>query len=411
MAKKKVAKKKTKRTGHSKVTVGLVIDDENILQQVNEALSEKSSPEEGGNNSRVKVLGQWKDLNVGFNMLKEYKPTISIIGLCSKENTSVHTLAERVSISLPETHIFMIGTDKDPEVMIKAMRAGTKEFLTAPLDSAELLNSVERIKTSLERREDGLSPRFIGVASVKGGSGATTLAVNLAVALRRVTHKRVLLMDACCHGGGGDVALFLNLKYSYSLRDVFENIDRLDSALLEGYMVEHSSGLRVIPGMEIADFVHEGCSINVEALRFLFNFLSTEFDYTIVDIGYAFARETLEILKLLDSTLLVMPIASLPSVRNAKQGLEVLGELDLLENTKLVLNRYDSFTKGASFIAIDDIVKTLSTPIFCTIPNDWMLVTECTNLGSAVVTEKRNSPIAQRFLSLAEHLSKAEVPK
>lgn len=381
-----------------RVSVALVIDDEIVLREANEVFS-RSYPDGG-----VKILGQWQDFNAGFTMLKECKPTIAIIGVYSEENKGALLLAEKVSASLPETHVFIISTNKEAETLLSAMRAGIKECLVAPIDTDELMGAVERAKKQVDIKRG--SPSLIGVVSVKGGIGATTVAVNLAVALKRVTQKNVLLVDN--HVSGGDVALFLNLQYSHTLKDIIDNISRLDSALLSGYTVEHPSGIRVIPGMEMLNQSSDSTN-RVSALQQLFNFLRAESKYTVVDIGYVSSNATLETLKILDSILLVLTL-ELATIRNAKQILAIFEELGLLKKTKLVVNRYDKrYTKGGSTITPGDLVKTLNMPIFHTIPNDYMAISECINLGLPIIMEKPKSPISQSFLQLAKLVSTADV--
>ncbi len=384
-----------------KLTVGLVIDNENILQQVNEAIS-KNFPQNNG--SSVAVLGQWTDLGLGFDMLRDCRPDIAIIGLCSREKTDVYSLAERVTLSLPNTQLFIISEEKDPEIMLKTMRVGAREYLTTPLDDAELLNAIHRIKAALEVKMGTVSPRLIGVVSAKGGVGCTTVAVNLAVALRLATNKRVLLMEGCV---GGDVTLFLNLKYRHTLKDVIENLDRLDSTLLTSYTVEHSSGVRIIPAMELGDYMFNSIpAMNKEATQFLVHLLSKDYDYIIADLGTDISKNALEILRMLDTILLVFPL-ELSALRSVRQKLAVFEQLDLHQNTKLVVNRYDKLlAKGATAISLEDVVKTVNKPIFCTIPDDYGLVSEAINLGLAVVMEKRKSHVAQSFLKLVDLVSR-----
>jgi pilus assembly protein CpaE len=128
-----------------------------------------------------------------------------------------------------------------------------------------------------------------------------------------------------------------------------------------------------------------------------------------VDIGYDFSNSMLEFLKILDSILLILSL-DLAAVRNAKHILTIFGELDLLAKTKLVINRYDKrYAKSGSAITPQDLVKTLNMPIFHSIPNDYITISECINLGLSVVTEKHKSPITQSFLKLAELVSTADV--
>ena len=390
------------------MTISVIVNDEKFLRQVNGILSKNFPTEEAGD-SRVKVVGQTTDLTLGLNRLKEEKPTIAIIGLASKDERGVSLLAERTSEKLPDTCIFIISAKKDPDVIIKAIRAGCKEFIVPPLET-NLLGAINRVHTSMERKA-GPGPRTIGVVSFKGGSGATIVAVNLATALKSLTKQKILLMDMR-QGGGGDVALYLNLKYKYTMVDIVNNMDRLDSTLLSNYLSDHSSGIKVLPAVGFLEQLREPqatFSKSEEILEQFLEFLKTEFSYTVIDVGYAFNLESLELLRMLDDILLVVTL-DLANISNARQGLAVLKEIGMLEKTKLVVNRYDKhYAKAAAAICVNDIVKTLNMPILCNIPNDYLLISECINLGLTATIDKSKSNVAQKYFELAKLVSRERV--
>lgn len=383
-----------------RVTIALAINDEEILRHVNKIVTTKL-PADG-----FQVVGQWTDLSAAFDIIKDYRPAIAVLGVYTADSAGVHALAEKISLSLPETQVFLISTNKDPETLLKAMRVGVKEYLAAPVDEVELVNALQRIKTAAELKASITGPCTIGVISTKGGSGCTTVAVNLAAALRLVTQRKVVILDVC---GGGDVALFYNVKYHHTLKEVLENLDRLDSTLLKSYTVEHSSGVHIIPAIELGDAVRGTMNaFGKEAFQFLIHLLAKEYNYVIFDMGCNLSKDVIETLKMLDTILVVLQL-ELSALRNTRQDLLILGEAGLSPNTKLIVNRFDKrYVKGGSVISTEDVVKTLNTPVFCTIPNDYFMVSESINLGNVLVIEKRKSSIAQSFLRLAELITKGK---
>src|SRR3989338_1302022 len=389
---------------NSKITVALLINDEGVLREVNEIIN-KHYPSGMKGDSYIQIVGRWTDFTLGLKAIGDFKPTITIIGVCIKDDTGVASLARRVADLLPDTCIFVIGAEKDPDIILKVMMAGCKEFLTSPLESP-ILEGINRVGESIEFKSRGGSS-IIGVATFKGGSGASVLSLNLAVALKLLNHKDTLLVDGCI--GGGDIALYLNIKHKYTLRDVMQNLNRLDTTLLSGYSVEHSSGVDVIPSLGFMEHLKEVSSDLFKdkgAVQFLFDFLKTEYSYIVIDVGHVVSPDTIDVLKLMDATLLVMTL-DIASINNTKEGLLAVEKAGFLEKTHLVVNRYDKrYANGLTAISVDDVVKTLGMPVLCTIPNDYFTVVECVNLGLVAVTDKRKSVLAGGFLDLAELVSK-----
>ena len=98
--------------------------------------------------------------------------------------------------------------------------------------------------------------RVLAFFGAKGGVGTTTLAVHLAMHLVRQHNRRTLIID---HKHQlGHVALYLGLKATqYHFDELLRNVDRLDTELLNGYAIRHSSGLVVIASPDISSKYYE----------------------------------------------------------------------------------------------------------------------------------------------------------
>lgn len=146
---------------------------------------------------------------------------------------------------LPAVNIFGIGELSQPQVIVNAMRAGAREFLERPPTPTALLEAFVRVasaqRKTLKNAERG---RIFTVLNAKGGCGATTIAVNLALCMQAEKGQTALLDLAQL----GHCALHLNAKPNFSVGDVLKNLHRLDSSLLESFMTRHSSGLHLLAG-------------------------------------------------------------------------------------------------------------------------------------------------------------------
>ena len=167
--------------------------------------------------------------------------------------TDNHTLAlraiELIHQEVRDAAIFAVGSMSQPQVIVSAMRSGAREFIERPTTTTDLLEAFVRL-TAAQRKVDREGPRgkVFTVVNAKGGSGATTTAVNLALALHSA-HGNVALVDIAPLG---HAALHMNLKPQFTVADAIRNLHRLDSSLLESFMTRHSGGLQLLAGANTA---------------------------------------------------------------------------------------------------------------------------------------------------------------
>src|SRR5262249_32786893 len=142
------------------------------------------------------------------------------------------------------------------DVLQRALRAGVKDVLAAPVEASELALAVERVggtlapatPTALAEAPGAQAGygRLITVFSTKGGAGKSVIAVNLAVTLARRSDRPVVLVDADLQFG--DVAVMLKLAPQHTIVDAVNAIDKLDGPLLQSLLARHDpSGLLVMP--------------------------------------------------------------------------------------------------------------------------------------------------------------------
>ena len=112
--------------------------------------------------------------------------------------------------------IFFVDGDSSPDAILTSMRAGANEFFAWP-PSREAID--EGLKRTAARRvlAAQLPASTVAFFGSKGGAGTTTIAVNFAVDVVRVTKKRAVIVDI--KPGLGEVALFLGVRSRYTLLD------------------------------------------------------------------------------------------------------------------------------------------------------------------------------------------------
>src|SRR6185312_9467719 len=135
----------------------------------------------------------------------------------------------------------------DSELLVRCMRAGVREFLTEPVLPSTVGEALVRAsvrRDEVRRHKKKATGKLLVFVGAKGGSGATTVASNFAVALAKQSGGKVALLDLDLQLG--DAALTLGVVTKFTALDALENMNRLDSDVLSVLMAKHESGLAVL---------------------------------------------------------------------------------------------------------------------------------------------------------------------
>jgi pilus assembly protein CpaE len=217
--------------------------------------------------------------------------------------------------------------------------------------------------------------RVIMVSSTKGGTGKTSIAVNLAVGLAD-TRLRTLLIDLDVQFG--DVGIVLGLdRPAKTLHDLIAVADDLDTEKLRGYVVRHESGLSILPAPLRPE---EGEAIDATRIAGILQTARGMFDAIVVDTAPLFDGPMLTALDRSDQLLLVSTpdVPSMKNIRLALQTLELLGFP--VERVALVANR-SGMAGGAS---ASEMADTIGKEIRFVLPED-AIVPKSVNSGIPAV--------------------------
>ncbi|HEY1463282.1 MAG TPA: cellulose synthase operon protein YhjQ/BcsQ [Terriglobales bacterium] len=319
-------------------------------------------------------------------------PDVILIDIAAEGATPALRTIELLHQEMPETHLFAIGTMAQPQVIVNAMRAGAREFLERPVTASHLLEAFVRISAKKRKvvREERRGKVFT-IVNAKGGSGATTIAVNLALALQ-AAHGHAALVDLAPLG---HVALHMNLKPVFSVADAIRNLHRLDNSLLESYMARHSNGLQVLAGPS------QPVPMEPSSAEFarLFDMLVGHFRYVVVDASTRIDAATRVVCNLSEVVLLVAhsDVASLWSAARIHEFLSEGGERD---RVRLVMNRY---RKLAGF-SENDAEAAAGIKLLWKVPNHYFAVSSAIDRGVPLMNQS-NTEIARNFIDLANKLT------
>src|SRR6266404_5423801 len=318
-------------------------------------------------------------------------PDVVLVDVPGDNPTLALRAIEIVHQELPETPLFAIGSMAQPQAIVNAMRSGAREYIERPTTTTDLLEAFVRLTTAQRKvSREGSRGKVFTIVNAKGGSGATTVAVNLALALQ-AAHGNVALVDLAPLG---HAALHLNLKTPFTVADAIRNLHRMDSSLLDSFMTRHSGGMQLLAGANIPASTEPSTA---EYAR-LFDMLAGHFRYVVVDASSRVDAATRLVGNLSEKVLLVAH-ADVASLWSAARVVQFLGETNGKERVKLVLNR---FRKIPGFHETD--AETASgASLLWRIPNQYFAVSSAIDRGVSLM--QQNTELARAFNGLAATLT------
>ncbi len=367
--------------------------------------------------SDIEVIGQAGTGEEAVQMAKDHQPDIILMDINMPGIDGIGA-SQQITESVPSVQIIIMSVQSDPNYLRRAMMAGARDFLTKPFGGDELVAAIRRVHDKRPaintpparqaRQSVGDTPvepmtlpegNVIAVYSPKGGAGCTTVAINLAVALSR-RGRRTILVDGSLQFG--DVSVMLNMKAVTSIADLSDRGNELDQDLISSISQVHRSNLNVLlapPRPEMADVVTE------EIIKQLLAALKESFDFIIVDTTTYLSEKTLAVLDLADRIVLIAQ-QNLSSLKNVSRFFDLAESLEY-ETLKvwLVVNRAKS--KQGKGISVHDVGKALKRPIYGTIPDDEITVTDASNQGIPMVMgEHQKKNISLAIIKIADQIAK-----
>jgi pilus assembly protein CpaE len=328
--------------------------------------------------------------------VKAANPDVTLVDIPADNPALALRAIELLHQEMPDAALFAIGNLNQPQIIVNAMRAGAREFIERPTTTTDLLEAFVRLTAAQRRgRQEGPRGKVFSVVNAKGGSGATTVAVNLALALQSA-HGQTALVDLAPLG---HAALHLNVKPVFSVADATRNLHRMDASLLESFMTRHSGGLQLLAGASVPAAVDPSTA---EFVR-LFDMLVTHYRYVVVDNSTRFDAAS-RLIANVSETVLLVACTDVASLWSAARVQQYLGETGTRERVRLVLNR---FRKVPGFSEAD-AEAAVGAKLLWRIPNQYFAVSSAIDRGTPLM-EQSHTEIARCFAGLAQELTRNDV--
>ncbi|MBB5370270.1 MULTISPECIES: AAA family ATPase [unclassified Janthinobacterium] len=302
-------------------------------------------------------------------------------------------LLERLARQYPLAALMLLTRGQQQDVLIRAMRAGTREVLQLPLVHKAFHEAMDRvdIHAGVTQMRDGKVLAFI---SCKGGSGATFLSTNFSYALATLAGCKVLLIDL--HGQFGDATLYVSdQKPAMTLSDICSQITRMDGAFLASCLVHVTPNFGVLAAAD--DPAHK-VDMQPEHMDRILAVARHHYDYIVLDVERQIDALSLRALDSADAIYPVLQLA-LPDIRHGRRLLDIFRSLGYPgERLRLIVNRYE---KGGR-LRLADLEQALGAEVVHTVPNDYLAATDSVNQGIPLLQLSRSSAVARSLADLVE---------
>jgi pilus assembly protein CpaE len=296
----------------------------------------------------------------------------------------------------PELGVVLLRRRVDVSVLGQALRAGIREVvnpddLTALGDACRRSREVSHRIQGTVHVDHSTDGQVVTVFAAKGGTGKTTVATNLAVALAEAGRSRVCLVDLDL--AFGDIAIAMQLVPARTIVDAVGMQGNMDATGLQSLLTPHSPGVStILAPLEPGDADRIPAAVVSELIRTL----RTMFDFVVIDTPPAFTEPVLAAFDLSDHYVLLATM-DIPALKNLRLTLDML---DLLgyprDSWTIVLNRSDSKVG----LTLSDVEKALKLPIGAKIPSSGD-VSASINKGVPLLLDQPSHPVSIAIRDLA----------
>lgn len=347
-------------------------------------------------NEGARLLVGGDDAEQIFEEIRRLRPNAAVIALSATPENELRALT-RIAQECPHTAVICASRDASPDLILRSLRAGAREFLRLPVIAEEFQTVYERTAEFCRVQPEAPKKRgrVVAVFSSKGGCGTTFIAANVAAS----TDKPTVLVDLNLQAG--DLGLFLGVEPKFSIADLVESRARVDDSLMKSYLTPHSANLSLLAAPREADSADD---IKPEHIFEVLELLRERFDYVVIDPQHTFDAITLAALDQADDILLVLTL-DIPAIRSTQRALQLFDRLGYPRHkVNIVVNR---FSKQID-LDLRQVERYLGERVTGYVQSDYRIAVSSINLGQPLVESEPTSKIAAELRQITAQVTGAQ---
>ncbi len=359
--------------------------------------------------SDVEVVGIGRTGMEGIQFAQEMNPDVVLMDINMPDIDGI-SATEQIRQRSPHIQVVILSVQGDQNYMRRAMLAGARDFLTKPPMGDELISAikragemahVEREKSAKQQMAISAMPgsaqgfgglpaapqgKIIVVYSPKGGTGCTTIAVNLSIALNN-EDTRAVLIDGNLQFG--DVAIFVNEHGKNTIIDIAPRVDDLDAEIADEILIKHEAAPQ---RPEMAEKVSPDQFVKV------LQFMQRIYSYIVVDTSSILTDVVLSAIDM-SNVIVLVTTQEIPAIKNSRLILDLLNTMSIdKERIVFAMNRYDKRVA----ITPERVGENLKHGIAAAIPFDEKTAVNAVNRGVPFMLDNKSQPIGKGIFALAE---------
>ncbi|HJT66563.1 MAG TPA: AAA family ATPase [Pyrinomonadaceae bacterium] len=350
------------------------------------------------NHAGTSVLLMSEDPEQVFTETARLRPSAVIVNLVHLGEPGLK-LVQRLCAEFTNTAVICASRDSSPDLILRSMRCGARDFIRLPINEEELSTVIERTNQFANEHaneEPAKRGRAIAVFSSKGGCGVSLIATNLAMLQTTPT----VLLDLNLQSG--DLELMLGVRPKFSLADIVENRDRLDEALLTSYLTQRSKNVSLLAAPLKAESAED---IEPRHIYEVMELLRQRFDTLIIDTPHSFDAVTISALDHADQILMVLTL-EIHAIRSTRRALEIFDRLGYpRKKIRLVVNRW------SKNIELDQkqVEDFLGERVVGYVQSDYRAAVNSINLGQPLIESAPTSRVTTDLRAIAAKLFEGQV--